>query len=197
MKIVGISQRVIVNKAYPERRDALAQDWHIFLAAVGLVALPLPNTRIAVEIMLQQVQMAGIILSGGNDLATYGGDAPERDEVESQVLECSKTTGLPVLGICRGLQFMNVHQGGTLQIAEGHAGTRHLLDNGRIVNSYHNYALGDIAAGFEVLRKQAHDQTVEAVHHRQYKWQGIMWHPEREKVPDVADIKLFQEMFLS
>lgn len=196
MKIVGISQRVIVNNAYPERRDALAQGWYNFLATVGLIAFPLPNHKATVSALLQQVTVTGFILSGGNDLVPYGGDAPERDEVEALILEGSKKTMLPVLGICRGLQFMNVHEGGTLQKIDYHAANRHQLDDGRTVNSYHNYALSDVASGFEVLQRSRDDFTVEAVKHQRYNWQGIMWHPEREVVPDEMDIKLFQEMFL-
>ncbi|QQG36318.1 MAG: gamma-glutamyl-gamma-aminobutyrate hydrolase family protein [Micavibrio aeruginosavorus] len=197
MKIVGISQRVIVNKTYPERRDALAQEWHGFLAAAGLVALPLPNNVVAVRDLLRQVPVAGFILSGGNDLVKYGGDAPERDEVESFMLEQSKKEGLPVLGVCRGLQFMNVHEGGTLQTVVGHVGTRHKLDNGRTVNSYHNYALAALAPGFSVEHRAGGDGTVESLRHDVLPWRGVMWHPERETAPDQEDVDLFQEVFLS
>lgn len=197
MKIVGVSQRVIVNNTYPERRDALAQEWYEFLAAVGLIALPLPNNRIATAELLKQVPVAGFVLSGGNDLVQYGGDSPERDDVESFILEDSKKSMLPVLGVCRGLQFMNVHEGGTLRSVTGHAATRHRLSDGREVNSYHNYALSVIAPGFSVRQKSESDDTVESLRHDRFRWHGIMWHPERESASNLEDINLFREMFWS
>jgi putative glutamine amidotransferase len=67
--------------------------------------------------------LAGFIIGGGNDIdpAIYGGDVsasrtvdPLRDEFELEVLELAALRGLPVMGICRGAQLINVHGGGTL-----------------------------------------------------------------------------------
>ncbi|MEM7274047.1 MAG: gamma-glutamyl-gamma-aminobutyrate hydrolase family protein [Actinomycetota bacterium] len=65
----------------------------------------------------------GIVLSGGADLAPelYGAEPdghghyePERDRLELDLLDAALDGDLPVLGICRGLQLLNVHHGGTL-----------------------------------------------------------------------------------
>jgi len=76
--------------------------------------------------------MDGLLLSGGADLdpATYGqavdgAQAPEpgRDDLERAAWEAAAARGVPVLGICRGMQAMNVFAGGTLlQHVDGHAG---------------------------------------------------------------------------
>jgi putative glutamine amidotransferase len=76
--------------------------------------------------------MDGLLLSGGADLdpATYGqavdgARAPEpgRDDLERAAWEAAAARGVPVLGICRGMQAMNVFAGGTLlQHVDGHAG---------------------------------------------------------------------------
>ena len=76
--------------------------------------------------------MDGLILSGGGDIdpGRYGqpnrGSTeihPERDELEATAWEHAKMRGLPVLGICRGFQGINVFSGGTLlQDVEGHRG---------------------------------------------------------------------------
>jgi putative glutamine amidotransferase len=76
--------------------------------------------------------MDGLLLSGGADLdpATYGqpvdrASAPEpgRDELEREAWEAAAAQGVAVVGICRGLQAMNVFAGGTLlQHVDGHAG---------------------------------------------------------------------------
>jgi putative glutamine amidotransferase len=69
-------------------------------------------------------RLDGLILTGGGDLdpASYGAPAdphtgrvsPERDQAELELLAAALAAGLPVLGICRGLQLLNVARGGTL-----------------------------------------------------------------------------------
>lgn len=67
--------------------------------------------------------IAGLVLTGGGDVAAerYGGDPrtsldvdPARDAFEIALLEQAKSNGLPVLGLCRGAQLLNVFRGGTL-----------------------------------------------------------------------------------
>ncbi len=76
--------------------------------------------------------MDGLLLTGGADIdpSRYGrpiGCAvepePERDQLEAEAWAAAETRGLPVLGICRGFQAINVFSGGTLlQHVDGHAG---------------------------------------------------------------------------
>ncbi|MCU0484391.1 MAG: gamma-glutamyl-gamma-aminobutyrate hydrolase family protein [Chloroflexi bacterium] len=90
------------------------------------VATP-PDERVALLAV-----MDGLLLSGGADLdpATYGrlaagarAAAPGRDELERAAWGAAEARGVPVLGICRGLQAMNVFAGGVLlQHVDGHAG---------------------------------------------------------------------------
>lgn len=65
----------------------------------------------------------GLLLSGGGDVAAehYGGDEsisrdvnPARDDFELQLLASADRREMPVLGLCRGAQLLNVHRGGTL-----------------------------------------------------------------------------------
>ncbi len=76
--------------------------------------------------------MDGLLLTGGADIhpARYGqghqgaaATEPERDELEATAWGVAEARGLPVLGICRGFQAINVFSGGTLlQHVDGHAG---------------------------------------------------------------------------
>jgi putative glutamine amidotransferase len=44
--------------------------------------------------------VGGIVLTGGNDLTAYGGDAPDRDATETALLDFAERRNLPVLGVC-------------------------------------------------------------------------------------------------
>src|SRR5271163_5259450 len=99
MKAVAITQRVSVVSAYDERRDCLDQAWTKFLAACGLLPVLLPNVTDAALALCEGAAIAGLVLTGGNDLAALGGDAPERDEVENALLDLAERRGLPVLGV--------------------------------------------------------------------------------------------------
>jgi putative glutamine amidotransferase len=79
--------------------------------------------------------MDGLLMSGGADLhpERYGGPSrgsvtvePERDALEHAAWTAAQARGLPVLGVCRGFQAINVFSGGTLlQHVDGHQGPRY------------------------------------------------------------------------
>ena len=195
-KFVAVSQRVDVVENRGERRDALDQRLASFLSVIGLTPVMVPNQLInttpGLPIWLDRFDFSGVVLSGGNNI----GDHPERDSTESSLLEFAKRNGLPVLGICRGMQMMAEWSGGSLIRVEGHVRTRHLL-TGEInanVNSYHDYALSECPEGFEVLAR-AEDGSIEAIRHSVLKWQGWMWHPERESEFASHDIERISRLF--
>lgn len=196
MKTVAITQRVDVIAERGERRDALDQRWHPFLAACGLMALPLPNHADTAKSLLASTPVAGIILSGGNDLARFGGDVPERDATEAMALDFATHKNLPIVGVCRGLQFLADQHKAALQSISGHVDVRHSIKlaagGTRSVNSYHRYGILTAPAGWQALAT-APDGSVEWI--MKEKMHGIMWHPEREKTPAPEDIALFREIF--
>lgn len=196
MARVLITQRVDVSQPYGERRDALDQRWYGFLNAVGVEAIALPNDEVMARTLLAGQTFQGVILSGGNDLASLGGDAPERDRVEQMVLDMACAQKFPVIGVCRGMQLIAEYFASTLGKVTNHAGTRHsiLFENGisREVNSYHHYAVTHMGDSLHVTA-HAPDGVVEAFQHEHDSILAMMWHPEREAVADVADITLFQQ----
>ena len=98
----------------------------------GAAAIALDPTSPAAERAAAFASMDGLLLTGGADLdpARYGATnqgsmaiEPGRDELEAAAWAVAESRGIPVLGICRGLQAMNVFGGGTLlQHVDGHAG---------------------------------------------------------------------------
>src|SRR5579884_3147277 len=114
MKTIAVSQRVSVVPDYGERRDCLDQAWTRFLAACGLIPVLIPNVTETALALCEAASVSGLLLTGGNDLHSLGGDAPERDEVENALLEWAEQRGLPVLGVCRGMQIIQRRYGSPL-----------------------------------------------------------------------------------
>ncbi|MBI1778612.1 MAG: gamma-glutamyl-gamma-aminobutyrate hydrolase family protein [Proteobacteria bacterium] len=190
MRPVAISQRVDIVPRRGERRDALDQRWVRLLAACGLLAVPMPNEPDLAAELFQDMEAAGLVLTGGNDLVRYGGDAPERDRTEQLLLRLARKRALPILGVCRGMQVIQDCFGVTLKPVSGHVATRHAVDGAGlsgVVNSYHGYGASETSAELGILARAA-DGVVEAIGHRAEPILAQMWHPERETPFDPADL---------
>jgi putative glutamine amidotransferase len=197
MKLVAITQRVSVIPAYRERRDCLDQAWARFLAACGLLPVLLPNVAEVALALCEGVDIGGLVLTGGNDLSALGGDAPERDAVEDALLELAARRGLPVLGVCRGMQVIQRRFDVPLRRVEGHVAPHQVIridGEPREVNSYHRFAAFDSRPPLEVWAV-AEDGVVKAIRHSAQPILGIMWHPERSAPFSPADVALFRRVF--
>ncbi len=197
MKTVAITQRVSVVPAYAERRDCLDQAWTKFLAACGLLPVLLPNVGEAALAICAEARIAGLVLTGGNDLAVFGGDAPERDVVENALLDFAERRGLPVLGVCRGMQLIQQRFAIPLCRVEGHVAQRQTIridGQPKEVNSYHRFAALDSRPPLDVWAV-ADDGVVKAIRHSTWPITGIMWHPERSSPFSPADVALFRQVF--
>ncbi|MGI5155433.1 gamma-glutamyl-gamma-aminobutyrate hydrolase family protein [Microbispora sp. CA-102843] len=196
MRPVLVTMNVVVDAARHERRDTLDQAWADFLAACDLLPVPVPNRPAAVE-LIELAGAGGVLLTGGNDLAAYGGTAPERDAAEEALVAAALERRLPVLGVCRGMQLLLHRFGAGLEPVDGHVSTEHTIetDEGpRIVNSFHRWAARESAGPLRVTARAA-DGVIEAVAAPELRLTGIMWHPERRAVADARDTALFHETF--
>lgn len=198
MKPVAVTQRVTVIPDYGERRDCLDQAWTRFLTACGLLPVLIPNVLEAASALCESASIEGVVLTGGNDLVDYGGDAPERDAVENALLDLAERRGLPVLGVCRGMQVIQHRCAVPLRRVEGHVtpglSIRMENDRTREVNSYHCFGAYESRPPLETWAV-AEDGVVKAVRHSQRPLTGIMWHPERCDPFSPADMLLFRETF--
>lgn len=172
----------------------------------------------------------GILLSGGGDVdpaifgqrptAHLGTVTPRRDTFELALTRhVLNNTDKPVLGICRGIQVMNVAMGGSLYIDLPDAGklchslnmyprdsVTHkicILENTRmyeimgskdgVVNSFHHQAVKEIADGFVASAWSASDDVIEAMELPGHRFVvGVQWHPE-ELTHRIESRRLFSD----
>ncbi len=179
MKKIIISQRVEVIENINERRDTLSQEWSAFALECGFLPIILPNNVKLASKMVDSVSPDGIILSGGNDLVSYGGDSPERDDTERFLIKYAVENRLPILGVCRGMQMLLDYFGTKLHKVDGHVRTMHILDNGHEVNSFHSRAAKECSEQIKVTARSEDGYAEEFVHKYYENVCGIMWHPER------------------
>ena len=200
------------------------------IAEAGGIPLMLPLKCEAEDIRQILDGIQGILLTGGHDvdpkmygelpLAECGKPCRERDAMESILLEQALERDMPVLGVCRGIQFLNAYLGGSLyqdlplqhpsgiehhqkppydvpvhkvDILNG-SGLFSLLNKNNIaVNSYHHQAIKEMA---ESLRAMAvsEDGIIEAVEMsgKRFVW-AVQWHPEFSHKVDEDSRKIFAE----
>lgn len=199
MKIVLFTQRVEVIESYNERRDCADQRIAEFIRACGYLPVPVPNNPALALALIEELNPTGIILTGGNSLEKWGGNAPERDATDETYLKFAIENNIPVYGFCRGMQSILDYFGEELTSVKGHVAVRmniigvndpSLGDFNREVNSYHNQGCVEITnPDVEVLAK-SDDGVIKAIKVPKYNMLGTMWHPERETPFNEADIKM-------
>ena len=192
---IGVTMRVLSVEGYDEPRDALAQNWGRFLKVVfpGAPWIPLPNLGAdAIRGYAEHWGFNRLLLTGGEDL----GACPIRDETERELLTLARERDLPVLGICRGMQIMASYLGARLKPVEGHVRRRHVLQGTFVheVNSFHKYGLATCPEGFAVTGR-AEDGEIESIAGVELRWEGWMWHPERETPFNSVDVTRLRGLF--
>ena len=197
-------------------------------AAGGLpLMLPLTDDEAALDQLCGLCD--GFLLTGGHDvspelygaerLPACGATSPERDRMEAKLLRRAMACDKPVLGICRGIQFINAALGGTLwqdlpsqhpsdvnhhqrppYDAPAHAVSllpdtplANLLNRETLmVNSYHHQAVRDLAGALKPMAMSP-DGLIEAVWHpgQRFLW-AVQWHPEFAWRSDPAALAIFR-----
>ncbi|MBP5230222.1 MAG: gamma-glutamyl-gamma-aminobutyrate hydrolase family protein [Clostridia bacterium] len=184
--------------------------WDSVLASGGLpVLLPYAEDETFASEVLSACGCRGLLFAGGDDLSPdlYGEEKkPEcgpvsacRDRSEKAYVTAWDATSLPCLGICRGIQTLNVFLGGTLwqdipsqvpgALPHGDGAFHRLIpENGPFlsllgetpdVNSYHHQAVRDPAPSVRV-EARTEDGIVEALSFRDHPNSfAVQWHPER------------------
>ncbi|MBV9455682.1 MAG: gamma-glutamyl-gamma-aminobutyrate hydrolase family protein [Rubrobacter sp.] len=202
-------------------------DYITGVAQAGGAPVVLPPIAETAEEMARRID--GLLLSGGSDLdpgyygqeplSELGQTVPERDAFEMACLTYALEECIPVFGICRGMQVLNVALGGTLyqdlpsqlsdgsiahlqqtpkwqwthevEVEEGSATAKILQAITLRVNSYHHQAIKDLAGGL-VAVAHAPDGVIEAVefHDLSERWLvGVQWHAEAMRDAEVCEYR--------
>jgi putative glutamine amidotransferase len=197
------------------------------LARAGGQAIPITPTDDDERLSSMLDEIDALLLSGGDDVtpALYGGRGDsassdrQRDEFEIRLIHAALDRDMPVLGICRGIQILNVAHGGTVrdlradeELSDRHgidldsfaahdvdvaAGTR-LADvigaGTHRVNSFHGQAVGRVGAELRVCAA-ADDGVVEGIERPDRTFViGIQWHPEITSLTDEAALALYRAL---
>ncbi len=184
---IGITMRTVEADGYDEPRDALAQDWSRCMAAAFPEAcwMPLPNLGDDMPAHAAAWGIDAIILSGGETPGT----SPLRDASEAALLTWCRDRGVPVFGVCRGLQAIAKAYGATLAACgqDSHVATRHRVllqpGGGNIeVNSFHSQGLptAELPPGLTTRATTPDGRWIEAIEATDAPLAAVMWHPERE-----------------
>ena len=198
MKNIGFSQRIDILRERNEIRESLDIELIKIFSTLNYSCNIISsfNTKEALKSILKNCDF--FVLTGGNNI----GEHPLRDQLEKEILTHSKIYKKPVLGICRGMEFMLDYEGFKIKEISGHVRTKHFINfcNGITksiyVNSFHKYGIDvkNISYPFKLIATSS-DNIAEQISHENYPWVGIMWHPERNTNLHNYDKNLILELF--
>ncbi|NME36440.1 MULTISPECIES: gamma-glutamyl-gamma-aminobutyrate hydrolase family protein [Fusobacterium] len=231
-KVIGISSDFffVENKVSESfRRLFINEDYTKAIELSGGIPLviPLSNDK---ELLKETLSLCdALLLTGGADIDPFlyneertknlGNIKPERDFYEKELYSIAKEMKLPILGICRGMQLINVLEGGTLYQDLGYRECKennieHLQKDNKnypchyvsieensylfeifnskkiAVNSYHHQAVKKLSSKF-ILTAQSSDGIVEGFENKEEKIMCVQWHPEK-MLDDCKMLEIFK-----
>ena len=214
--------KILVTTQYEDGADRASlrlayADAIIKAGGIALAALPVTDTRYVKELT---DTADGLLFTGGDDIAPelYKEERTEkcglvslvRDEFEIQAVKAALDKGIPVLGICRGIQVINVALGGSLhQHIDGHMQKLDKMEPSHFVtltesplsdiypkrcsvNSFHHQAVKRVGEGLRICAV-SDDGCTEAVFMPGHPFfVGVQWHPEHMTESYSGAGKLFE-----
>ena len=229
--LIGISGNMQYSQTFPGYSYSFAGNTYVnSIVAAGGIPIIIPVVEDLSVIPFQIKDLDGIVLSGGQDVnplkykeepsLNIGEVNHIRDAFDFELIKNATKNKIPILGICRGHQLINVFYGGTLhqdiptsvpnavahRQSKGHEfGTHTVLvkkgswlskvidDKSEIaVNSFHHQAVKGLAPGF-IVTAEAKDGVVEGIEKQGDDFcVGVQWHPEMMHKRDPQMLKIYK-----
>ncbi len=231
-KLVGIvpNIEIVREDGFPSYQRIYSNEDYIEAAIhSGGIPIILPYIQ-DYPMVKEQIKLVDkVIITGGSDINPlyYGEESeilggviiPERDNYDMMVIKACEELKKPILGICRGIQAINVAYGGTLYqhlpnknefyiqhnqksrydvgihtvIMKKGTKLQEILGETIVVNSFHHQAIKDVAPGFVVCGKSK-DGVIEAIERLEGTTiLGVQWHPEKMFLKNKEMESLFNE----
>lgn len=160
--------------------DRLEKDYVVFFESLGFDLIPVSNFQ------KKNFNADFLILTGGGSI---NAEQPERDKIEEKLFKEALHQNKPIIGICRGMQYINILLGGdlsknaVLKIARPNNLDHKVIADGKevMVNNFHDDVIfsNQLSQSLEILAKDEDNDTVEAFYSKEKRILGIQWHPER------------------
>lgn len=234
MPVIGITTFMMKQ---PKKEYACVSSSYVrSIERSGGVPLLLPLVRNPEALKGYLDVVDGLLITGGDEGVNprlYGENpvkelaciCPSRDEFEMHLLSGALQKKMPVLGICRGMQLLNVAGGGSLYqdvftqvdgalghlpmqmpvdelyhsvaLSEGSILASVFATNELMVNSFHHQAVKRVAPAFKVTAV-SEDNLIEAIEHEEHEFVvGVQWHPEDLTEKHANFLQLFEKFVKS
>lgn len=178
--------------------DILESNYVHYFESLGMELIIISNFHKNINDYLKNIDYDFVILTGGGSVPPdfYEGEHVDfnqknRDSTEKMIIETALKSEIPIIGICRGMQFINGIFGGKISklsnlkvkrpIGIDHSvivGNNHTIN----VNNFHNdgIIIDNLAKNFEMIALDHENRIVEAFYSRNLRTLGLQWHPERK-----------------
>ena len=188
IKLIAISQGIEYLRHRKEYRNYIDQNIINFVESCNFKTILINNflnkvnfsyQKKKLDIFLNNFKLHGIILSGGNNI----GDFDQRDITEKYLISYAIKKSIPLLGICRGMQLINIFFGGSLKRIDNHVKKFNKIkynNSKKIIKCFHNFGILSLGKKIKATG-ESEDNQIESLKHQKYEVYGWMWHPERNR----------------
>ena len=207
MENLLISQKIRIDK-YGQLLDNLERNYTIYFNSLNFNLYPISNYILNIDNYLDGIKYNGLVLSGGGDINPDFIVADnkkqyqyyyQREKIENKLIRRMIDEGLPILGICRGMQKLNAYFGGKItgdifnDINDRTPGKEHFVEfkkkifdlKGKYkVNNYHNHGIKSkqVADDFDIFTIDNKYDVIERIIHKNLPIIGIHCHKKKKKI---------------